>query len=440
MAVRFIRQRVVEPQGRIPYTGSPIGYPNCSPVLVDSRNGLLQNDPMRPFENLRVIDATHVLAGPFAAYQLAVLGADVIKVENPQEMDQVREQGPDESLNQKGMGTYYLTQASNKRSITLNLRNEDGKKLFRQMITDADVLLENYRPGAFRDLGLGYESLQELNPRLVYCSLSAYGQEGPKAKRTGYDFQIQATSGLMASTGTAEVNPIKVGPPVVDYATGAMAAFAIAGALFQRTRTGRGQYIDLAMFDVALMLMSADVTNYSRSGSPPVPAGNDYPMAGGRCYRTRDGLLMLGAMNRRQHARLFTLMERPDIAAETDYPARFANGDEQAALLSTIFLTRTAEEWETVLQEAHIPAARVRSLDEALADPQLRSRAVTREFPGYDGDAKPFTVPLAAFKFAHGGPEIEAPPPGFGQDTDEILGEMGYDRAEIARLRRDGTI
>lgn len=395
---------------------------------------------MRPFEGLRVIDTTHVLAGPFAAYQLAVLGADVIKIEAPDDMDQSREQGPDEDLNRDCMGTYYLTQGSNKRSVTLNLKHEKGRDLFRKLVADADVLIENYRAGSFQSMGLGYEDLAIINERLIYCSMTAFGQAGPRAEQTAYDFQIQGTSGVMASTGTPEVNPIKVGPPVIDYSTGTMSAFAIASALFQRERTGRGQYIDLAMLDVALILMSADITNTRWTGEGPKPSGNDFPLAGVRCYPTKDGLLMVGAMNRHQHVRLFTLMGHPDIAAVTDYPWRFANAESHAEILGQAFLKKTAAEWEDELQTNHIPATRVRALPEALDDPQLASRSVTHDFTDFPTPGADLTVPTAAFKYAHGGPKVDTPPPTLGQHTDELLQELGCEKAEIAQLREQGTI
>ena len=216
---------------------------------------------MRPFEGIVVVDITHVLAGPFAAYQLALLGADVIKVEHPTEYDQSRDSGGDRELNRQAMGTGYLTQGSNKRAITLNLKHPRGREVLRRLVARADVLVENWRSGAFPALGLGYADLEPLNPRLVYCSMTAFGQEGPRGEQTAYDPLIQATSGMMAMTGTPEVNPIKTGAPVVDYATGTMCAFAISAALFQRERTGRGQYIDSSMLDVALMLMGSHVTS-----------------------------------------------------------------------------------------------------------------------------------------------------------------------------------
>jgi len=179
----------------------------------------------RPFEGIRIIDVTHVLAGPFAAYQLGVLGAEVIKVEHPDDPDQTRDSGTDRELNRRGMGTSYLTQSSNKRSITLNLKTEAGRGVLKRLVQRADVMVENYRPGAFAALGLVYEVMSAINPRLIYCSISAFGPEGPRGNQTAYDHVIQATSGLMATTGTPELNPIKFGSPAVDYATGTMGAF-----------------------------------------------------------------------------------------------------------------------------------------------------------------------------------------------------------------------
>ena len=195
---------------------------------------------MRPFEGIRVIDITHVLAGPFAAYQLAVLGADVIKVEHPDDPDQSRSSGTDKELNRHNMGTAFLTQASNKRSITLDLKLPKDRDILKKLVATARdaVLVENYRPGAFEALGLGYEAMAVINPRLIYASFSAFGQRGPRGKQTAYDHVIQATSGIMAMTGTQDVNPVKLGAPAVDYATGITGAFALASALFQRERTG----------------------------------------------------------------------------------------------------------------------------------------------------------------------------------------------------------
>jgi crotonobetainyl-CoA:carnitine CoA-transferase CaiB-like acyl-CoA transferase len=388
----------------------------------------------RPFEGIRIIDITHVLAGPFAAYQLAVLGADVIKVEHPDDPDQSRLGGTDRVLNRRLMGTSFLTQSSNKRAITLDLKQEAGRKVLKKLVAGADVLVENYRPGAFEALGLGYAALSAINPRLVYCSISAFGQDGPRGVQTAYDQVIQATSGLMAMTGTEEVNPIKFGAPAVDYATGTMAAFALASALFQRERSGQGQRIDLAMLDVALVLESSHMTGYSWNGHEPKPRGNTQPFATNGTYETADGILMIAAGNIGQQRRLWQALGRPDMAKD-DNEAREDDRENEVAVLVPIFKTRTADEWERYLQASHVPAARVRRMSETLADPHLASRGVIHRHAGAPGVEGGFAVPMAAFKFAHDGPSIETPPPAFGADTEVVLGELGYAAGDIAALR-----
>src|SRR5215475_10801826 len=303
----------------------------------------------RPFESIRVIDATHVLAGPFATYQLAVLGADVIKVEHPDEPDQSRQNGTDKALNRANMGTSFLTQGSNKRSLALDLKTERDRDVLKKLVATADVFVENYRPGAFEALGLGYEALSAINPRLIYASFSAFGQGGPRREQTAYDHVIQATSGIMAMTGTEDVHPIKFGSPAIDYATGMTGAFALAAALFQRARTGKGQRIDMAMLDVAMILMSSHLTGYLRNGSHPKPNGNRNPHATNSAYQTRDGVVMLGASNLRQQRRLWTLLERPDMIKKTN-EEREADRKREAQVLSEIMLARTADEWENFLQ------------------------------------------------------------------------------------------
>lgn len=388
----------------------------------------------RPFEGVRIIDITHVLAGPFAAYQLAVLGADVIKIEHPDEPDQSRETGSDRALNRRNMGTSFLTQGSNKRSITLDLKTEAGREILKKLVARSDVLVENYRPGAFEALGLGYEAMLKVNPRLIYCSISAFGQDGVRRQQTAYDHVIQASSGVMAATGTEEVNPIKIGVPAVDYATGTMGAFALAAALFQRERTGQGQHIDLAMIGVAMMMQASLLTGYFRNGAEPQPHGNQQPFATNSAYNAKEGMVMIGASNIRQQARFWRAVERPDMI-KTDNEARLDDRAREAAIIAEIIKTKTADEWEVYFQARHVPAARVRTTAEAVADPHFQGRGVFHHFgsvPGLDG---PLGVPLAAFKFAHGGPSIDEPPHEMGQDTDSVLAEFGYEETEIQRLR-----
>src|SRR5437868_5041939 len=351
---------------------------------------------MRPFEGIRVIDVTHVLAGPFAAYQLALLGADVIKVDDPNDPDQSRISGTDAELNRRQMGTGFLTQASNKRAITLDLKTERGREILKKLAATADVFVENYRPGAFDALGLGYEDLSKINPRLIYASFSAFGQSGPRREQTAYDHVIQATSGIMAMTGTKDVHPVKLGAPVVDYATGMTGAFALSAALFQRERTGRGQRIDMAMLDVAMILMSSHITGYLRNGVHPKPHGNRHPHATNGAFETKDGIVMLGASNLRQQRRLWSVLGRPDMIKRTN-DERDADHDREIAVLSEIMLTRTADEWEEFLQARHVPAARVRTMGEALADPQLATRGVVHRHTAAAGLEGGFGVPLAAF-------------------------------------------
>jgi len=399
---------------------------------------MTQINTTRPFAGIRVIDITHVLAGPFATYQLAVHGADVIKVEPP-EGDMVRILGADEADNAAGMGSAFLTQASNKRAITLDLKQPEGQEALKKLAATADVLVENFRPGALAELGLGYEDLAKVNPRLIYASFSAFGQEGPRGNYTAYDHVIQASSGIMATTGEQGGRPIKFGAPVIDYATGTTGAFALATALFQRERTGKGQRIDMAMMDVALVMMASHVTEYTRTGHHPEPHGHWQGYASGSCWPTKDGYLMLGAMNIPQQRRFWAALGREDMAKNTHAERRADEANERKIVGETL-LTRTADEWETFFQSHHVPAGRVRRLEETLRDPHLNHRAVLHKHDTAPGVGGPFSVPLAAFKLAHGSAQVDTPPPRQGQHSEEILAEIGYSPEQIAALRAKRTV
>lgn len=394
---------------------------------------------MRPFEGLRVLDITHVLAAPFATYQLAVFGADVIKIEHPSEPDQTRIDGSDPSLSADKIGTHFIIQNGGKRSLTLNLKTGAGREVLRRLVPTADVLVENFRPGAMKALGLGYEDLSELNPRLIYASMSAFGQDGPRGGQTGYDQVIQAVSGLMMVNGTTEMVPMKVGTPAVDYATGTMGAFAIAAALLQRERTGQGQYVDLSMLDTALILMGAHLTNFSRSGREPRASGNRNEFATVGLYTTADGLIQIAAINMRQQRRFWRLLGHPELIRQTNDERR-ADAARGREVLQSILLTRTAQEWEDWFQANHIPAARVWTLPETLAHPQLESRDILHRFVDEPGIPGAITVPKAAFKLAHGGARMDHPPPRMGEHTNVLLKELGYSDEEIGVLRDAGTI
>jgi crotonobetainyl-CoA:carnitine CoA-transferase CaiB-like acyl-CoA transferase len=393
----------------------------------------------RAFAGIRVVDLTHVLAGPFATYQLAVLGADVIKIEHPERPDQVRETGTDPVLGRALMGTNYLSQGSNKRSLTLDLSRPAGRAVLARLIAGADVLVENYRAGALDALGFGYEAAVALKPDLVYCSITGFGHTGPKRGHTAYDGIIQAASGLMSVTGTPETTPLKVGAPVVDYAAGTTAALAISAALHARARSGQPQFVDVSMQDVALMLMSSNITGLSASGRMlSLPRGNDFATAEGSCYPAGDGMVMIAALNRRQQERLWAAVGRPDLgptpedATQTAPPARDA---ERRAALSLAFAGASAQEWERRLNLAGVPAARVGTLADALSSGQAAARpSLTHVHRDLFGDGRDITVPVAGFGLANGGPRVDAPPPAMGADSIRILAELGYEADEIDAL------
>jgi crotonobetainyl-CoA:carnitine CoA-transferase CaiB-like acyl-CoA transferase len=384
------------------------------------------------FENIRILDLTHVVAGPFSTYQLAVMGADVIKIEHPVDYDQSRDTGSDRELNAKAMGLHYMAQASNKRGLALDIKTEEGREILRRLVKTADVLVENYRPGSLDALGLGYEAVSKINPRLIYCSISAFGQMGPRSTHTAYDHVAQAAAGFMSMTGMAETLPVKIGPPVVDYATGMSAAFAISSALFQRERSGQGQRIDVAMADVALMFTGMYASDYLRTGDEPHAMKFIYATNLG--YDTSDGLLICGASNLRQQRRLWLALDRPDMAKNSNAERR-RDHENEIKVLAEILKSRTAEAWENFFQERHVPAARVRSLAEALHDPHFKARGVMHGQEGAQGVPGRFEVPMAAFRFQHDGPAINAPPPAVGQHSEGILAELGYSEGEIKALR-----
>jgi crotonobetainyl-CoA:carnitine CoA-transferase CaiB-like acyl-CoA transferase len=393
----------------------------------------------RPFEGIKVLDITHVLAGPFAAYQLAVLGADVLKIENPDDVDQSRYMGSDKNLNAELMGTNFLTQNSNKKSITLNLKTEKAREVLKQLVKDYDVFIENYRAGSFRELGLGYDDLKIINPKLIYCSMTGYGQNGPRAHHTVYDHLIQANSGIMSSTGTPETAPIKTGIQFMDYATGTVGAFAISSALFQRSQTGKGQYIDVAMLDVAAILSASHITGHSVTGHAPKANGNGHRYASSQLYETKDGLLMLGAANPGQHRRLMNALDLEQFAHES-YAQREAQREEETAAIANKLKEKTAEEWETYLQKNHVPAAILRTMPDMLKDPHLETRGLLHRYDHIDSIGQGATVPIAAFTYQDGGPRVDTPPPTLGADTDQILKGLGYSAANITALREDGAI
>jgi crotonobetainyl-CoA:carnitine CoA-transferase CaiB-like acyl-CoA transferase len=396
---------------------------------------------MKPvLQNIRVLDLTHVLAGPFAGYQLAVLGAEVIKIESPDEPDQARYQGSDAALNDAGMGTAFLSQASNKKSLALNLKTEAGRQVLRQLVLTADVLIENYRPGAFDALGLGYADLSAINPRLVYCSISAFGSTGPKRELTAYDGVVQAYSGMMAMTGEPGTAPVKCGAPVVDYATGTTAAMAILAALLQRIQDdGLGQFVEVAMCDVAMILASSHLTGYLWNGAHPEQKGNRYPFATIGCYQASDAPLMVSASNLRQQRRLWEALGRADLVKHNNRD-RIKGYAEEAQALTQILATESVEHWEALLQEHRVPVSRVQRMEAMLADEHVRGRKVLHRFAGDAGALAGLTVPVSGFQLSRSPVQVTSPPQAVGAQNHDLLSALGYPPADIEALRAQGVI
>lgn len=399
---------------------------------------------MRPFEGIRVLDLTHVLAGPFATHQLAVLGADVIKIEAPDRPDMTREEGVVPALSAGRYGTYFMAQAGGKRAITLDLASAGGKQVMRRLIEGADVLVQNFAGSALARLGFGPEAAQAINPRLIYCSITGYGRTGPKADHPAYDVVIQAWSGIMAANGAPGTAPWRVGPQMVDYGTGAQAALAISAAIHQRSRTGEGQVIDVAMADAALMLMSAITAETAVTRSPPHPHGNVHEKyAGYATFETADGLLMVGAWTNEQLARLMDVIDEQDRAGEVRATARAdipETREADRARIARRLARETASHWEEVLNAGRVPAARVRSADEALAEPQFVTRGVVQPSGLPPEVGGPPVLPVAAYLYDHDGPALDRPPPRLGEHTDEVLAELGYSEGRIAAFREEGAI
>lgn len=407
----------------------------------------MSTTPPLPYAGLRVIDITRVLASPYTTYQLGLLGAEVIKVEDPTvNGDTSRNRvGDDPELAKKGMATNFISLNGNKKSITLDLRKTAGQQALRDLAATSDVLIENLRTGAMAGFGLGYEDLRKVNPRLIYCSLTGYGATGPKAAHPAYDPVIQAVCGMMSITGTPEVSPLKGGAPVIDYAAGLAAAFAISTAIIQRGQTGHGQYIDVSMLEVAFSLMGTAVTEILTSGSDPKPWGNSFgpyiPL--NRCFNTSEGLLWIAASEPHQLRNFWTVLDRWDIPADPRFATvlnRKKNWVELGVEVERTLVTRPAQDWEDRFNAAGVPAGRVRTIPEALREPQVRERPdFLHRFTDVPGVGNA-VVPMLPFNMSDARAHMHHPPPLLGEHNDEILGGLGYSAEKRAALRAEGAI
>lgn len=397
-----------------------------------------------PLKGIRVIDVTNVLAGPFCAYQLALLGADVIKAETPGTGDLARQLGADPALSRMNMGASFLAQNSGKRSITVNLKSSGGKEIFRRLAKGANVVVENFRPGVMERLGVGYDTLKRINPKLIYCALSGFGQSGPMKNAPAYDQIIQGLSGAMSITGDRESAPLRVGYPVCDSIGGMTAAFAIAAALAGAARTGEGRFIDVAMLDSTLATMGWVVSNYLIAGQEPVPMGNDnFTAAPSGTFRTGDGLLNISANKQEQFVTLVGLIGRPDLASDARFAEREARKKNRAALTVEIesrLVEKSATAWEEIFNQAGIPAGRILSVPDALNLPNTRHRGLLRNIEETKGLGRPITVMGGGYIVSDSDDAVSRPPPALGEHTDELLAELGYGASEIGDIRARGDV
>ena len=396
---------------------------------------------------LRVLDLSRVLAGPWATQMLGDLGAEIIKIEKPGAGDDTRGWGPpwlaDGEGNETRESAYFLAANRSKRSVTIDMARPEGQALIRRLAQTSDVLVENFKVGGLARYGLDYDSLKALNPRLIYCSITGFGQDGPEAGRAGYDFMIQGMSGLMSVTGSPETEPQKIGVALVDVMTGLHAAVAVLAAIEQRHSTRRGQHIDLALFDVAMANLANQALNYLAGGSVPRRLGNAHPnIVPYQAFQTVDGHLILAVGNDGQFARFCRIADLPEIAADTRFitnAGRVAHREVLIPIIGAALMRQTTAEWLAMLDVAGIPAGPINTIEQAFAEPQALARGLALGLPhSLGGTAPGVRSPLRLSDSPLGAPQA---PPTLGQHTDAVLEiVLGLPAEERALLRSAGVI
>jgi crotonobetainyl-CoA:carnitine CoA-transferase CaiB-like acyl-CoA transferase len=402
--------------------------------------------PSAALSHLRVLDLSRVLAGPWASQVLADLGAEVIKVERPGAGDETRAWGPpwlrDAEGAETGESAYFASTNRGKRSITVDVSRPEGQAIVRRLAERADVLLENYKVGALARYGLGWDELSRVNPRLVYCSITGFGQTGPYRNRPGYDFLIQAMGGLMSITGEGDGGPVKVGVAVADVLTGMYAATAVLAAIAHRERSGRGQHVDLALLDVQVAMLANQAESYLATGRPPRRLGNAHPsIVPYQAFSTRDGHLVVAVGNDAQFARFCDVAGRPELARDARFATNATRVEHRDALvegLAPVLAARGTGEWIEAFEAAGVPCGPINDLAQVFEDPHVRERGLRVEVP----HPRCGTVPVVASPIRLSEtPVHHAAPPTLGQHTREVLVELlGMSDAEVEALRSRGVI
>jgi crotonobetainyl-CoA:carnitine CoA-transferase CaiB-like acyl-CoA transferase len=395
----------------------------------------------KPFAGICILDFTRYLAGPFGTYQLALLGAEVIKIE-PKSGDEMRYTQLSPEWTAKGLGPSFLGINANKRSLCLDLTKPQAVDIVKKLTERADIVWENFRPGVMERFGLGYEVLRGVNPRLIYCAISGFGQNGPERGTAAFDGKLQAMSGIMSITGHADKGPTRAGFALCDTIAGMTSAFAVASALFQRSHTGLGQFVDVAMLDAALSFLSPQIAEYTVTGHKHRQYGNlsTTGKVTGNRFTAGEGDLMLSVMTEKQFSNLMRALGRAgalDDPRFADWPSRTANEPALRAIIENALAGDSAKNWETRLTAADVPCAAIWPISEIVHHPQLAHREVLQHIDSPNG---PLTLAGSGFRLEHDGGGIDRPPPTLGEHSDEVLSEAGYDAAEIEALREEGVV
>jgi len=408
-------------------------------VASAKRKSVVPARSRAPLAGVRVIDFTRILAGPFGSMFLGDMGAEVIKVEEPAKGDDTRGWPPFVG----GEATYFLSVNRNKKSLTLNLKAPEGQEILRKLIARADVVLENFRPGTMERLGFGYERLRAVNRRLVYCSISGFGESGPEASRPGYDLIVQGESGIMDLTGFPDGPPVKVGNSIADLVAGMAAAQGITLALLARGRTGRGQKVEIGMLDVMASLLTYQAGLYWNGGGRPTRRGNQHPsIVPYEVFRARDAYLTLGVANNSLWEKICRALGREDLARDPRFDSetsRVTNRDALVPILNDLLGARPADEWLARLEQAGVPAGRIKTVAEVCESPHLKARGMVVKLPHPKAGA--ITVMGVPVRLGATPGAASTPPPLLGQHTDEILTRLlRIPKAKVDKLRAAGVV